>query len=119
MATDPRDPAYLAAGSIECPQCHTLFAWLGDHGASIELFHRCLKCELDQYPTPFESPEQEREADGKVEWVMALREERERHTGRRVFPCITCASLPESTGCKMCGGRGWILGYPPGYLPPG
>ena len=105
---------YLSAGSVACPSCGFLAAWLGDHGASIEVHGKCLACLLAEYPDPFTSPEMEAEADAKVAAVIALREDRERRTGRRVFPCVQHME----PSCKFCGGRGWILGYPPGVLPP-
>ena len=104
---------YLSAGSVACPKCGFLAAWLGDHGACIELYGMCLACLMAQYPDPFTSPAMEAEADVKIAAVVELREDRERRTGRRVFPCL----LHTEPACKYCGGRGWILGYPPGSSP--
>lgn len=98
---------------VTCPCCGAKTAWLGDQGASIELFGRCLTCLLlRDHPEPW-SPELEAELDAKVAQVQAVRESRERMTGRRVFPCVQHNDF----ACAYCGGRGWLVGYPPGDFP--
>lgn len=104
----------VARGIVECPECHSRVAWLGDQGACVHLFGKCLTCLLFIDYMSVEGTELEDEADAKVAQVQALREERERWCGRRVFPCPSHRSLEK---CPLCGDEGWILGYPPGAAP--
>ena len=106
----------VSRGVVECPECRESHAWLGDQGACIALHGKCLTCLLfNDYPRLGTDPEEEREADAKVAEVQALREQRERWAGRRVFPCPSHV-VPH---CPLCHDAGWILGYPPGRAPAG
>jgi hypothetical protein len=96
---------------VLCPKCGTLYAWLGDHGACIALFGRCLVCHLKGHLQTTISPPEELRLDREVAAVIEQREARENATGRRVFPCVRHTG----EGCVHCSGRGWIVGYPPGF----
>ena len=78
-----------------------VWAWLGEQGCAVALFHECLVCRIDTL------------TDEDMEQIIAERERRERLTGLRVMSCFACMSLPHSTNCQMCNGKGWILGRPP------
>jgi hypothetical protein len=82
---------------VLCPKCEAKCAWLGDQASAVSLFGECFSCKA---PTI---------TDDEVARVIAEREERERVTGRRVFPCPNCGGA----GCSTCQNFGWIIGYPP------
>jgi hypothetical protein len=95
---------------VQCPRCKQMWAWLGDQGACIAMHQMCLSCALLADPLPGEAQRTEEEQDALVAGVIALRESREQRMGRRIFPCV----FGPHPGCKRCGDRGWIVGYPPG-----
>ena len=106
-------PSLLAVASVPCPKCHEMFAWLGDHGASISLYGACLLCARTVDGLPLITCVHAPEAFPEIRTVVALREEREQRLGRRVFPCFAHTER----GCARCGGRGWIIGVPPSPQP--
>jgi len=107
MTTKAELASLPADASLQCPECLYPWPWLSDQGQCIQLHDKCLSCLLAE-----ERPEEE--ADELVRLVIEARENIERQHGRRVFPC----PFGPHPGCKRCGDRGWILGYPPGYVPP-
>lgn len=104
----------LYTSTVSCPQCGYPCAWLGEQGACVDLYGACLTCLL--FPEEGQPQRTEEELDTIVEAATYLREARERLTGRRIFPCVNHAE--EGATCRHCSGRGWIVGYPPGALPP-
>jgi hypothetical protein len=105
------DPVHaVAASSVMCPRCKRFWAWLGEQGQSVQLNGRCLVCAL------IDESCSEEERERLFATAVRGREAAEAHTGRRVFPCIACSSTggDDEVRCTRCGGRGWVLGYPPG-----
>lgn len=113
VSADSSRVGLLAASSIACPKCHEMFAWLGDHGASITLYGACLLCAKTLTGVPLIELTKYTHGGPLLRAVVELREGRERAVGRRVFPCIAHTKPL----CTRCGGRGWILGFPPSVLP--
>ena len=87
---------------VICPKCEHGWAWLGDHGACIELQGCCLTCVDKEI------------SDWDLEQIVRKREEREKECGRRVLPCPFCCLGQELTGpCNRCHGKWYIFGIPP------
>ena len=101
--------------TVICPKCDSVFSFVSDHAASIELHQECLICRFLTPHSPHYATDISFEdfiVTEPMQLIARRRLELEKQYNLRALPCPYCMTKSKLDNCDKCHNTRYIHGTP-------